>query len=490
MTNVLEYLDQTPFPEKTAYTDGTNGLTFAEVDRLSRAVGTFLLQAGHSRVPVVVLMGRSPDTAAAFFGAARAGCAYVPVDPEMARNRIEGIFEDLRPAAVIYEEKTRPLLDSLDYNGDAFLYAGMTGTEADGEALEAVRRDAIDTDLLYIVYTSGSTGKPKGVAACHRSVIDYIERLSEVLGFSEKTVFGSQTPLYVDACLKEIYPALKFGAAAYLIPKELFLFPVRLIDYLNEHKINTICWVVSALTILSGAGALEKHPPRHLTTVAFGSEVFPQNQLSLWRKALPGARFFNLYGPTECTGMSCWYEVTRDLGPGEPVPIGRPFRNTRVLLLDGEICIAGTPLTPGYYNDFAKTDAAFTQNPLNTSTRELIYRTGDMGAYNERGELVFTGRRDHQIKHRGHRVELGEIEAAAASLKGVARAACLYDGERRIIALFTAGTPSAAEVLAHCKERLPRFMIPGAVIPLEQLPLTSNGKTDRTALQEIWRERG
>ncbi|MCL1806917.1 MAG: amino acid adenylation domain-containing protein [Oscillospiraceae bacterium] len=490
MTNVLEYLDHTPFPERVAYTNGENGLTFAGVDRLSRAIGTSLLQAGHSRVPVVVLMGRSPDTAAAFFGAVRAGCAYVPVDPDMARNRIEGIFEDLQPAAVIYEEKTRALLESLDYKGDAFDYGNIVNTKTDDTALERVRREAIDTDLLYIVYTSGSTGQPKGVAACHRSVIDYIESLSGVLGFSEKTIFGSQTPLYVDACLKELYPTLKFGAATYLIPKELFMFPVKLIDYLNEHKINTVCWVVSALTILSGTGALEARPPKHLTTVAFGSEVFPQTQLSLWRKALPGARFFNLYGPTECTGMSCWYEVTRDFQPGEPIPIGQPFRNTRILLLDGEICVAGTSLTLGYYNDFTKTDASFVQNPLNTSYHELIYRTGDMGAYNEYGELVFAGRRDHQIKHMGHRIELGEIEAAVNALAGMAQAACVYDADKRKIVLFTVGTPSVTEIMAHCKERLPRFMVPNAVIPLAQLPLTPNGKTDRTALLATWRERG
>jgi amino acid adenylation domain-containing protein len=469
LINVLEYLDDAVarFPGKTAYTDGTTGLTFAEVDRRSRAIGSYLLNAGHTGVPAVVLMGRSPDTIAAFFGAVRAGCAYVPVDPEMGRNRTEGILNDLKPAIVI----------------DASNYAGMINHPIDNEALDGVRQSAIDTDPLYIVYTSGSTGRPKGVAACHRSVIDYIESLSEALGFSEDTVFGSQTPLYVDACLKELYPTLKFGAVTYLIPKQLFMFPVKLIEYLNTHEINTVCWVVSALTMLSGTSALEKNPIEYLRTVAFGSEVFPQNQLAQWRRALPGARFINLYGPTECTGMSCWYEVTRDFGPDEPIPIGKPFRNTRVLLIDGEICIAGTSLTLGYYNDFEKTDSAFVQNPLNKSTRELIYRTGDMGFYNERGELVFQSRRDHQVKHMGHRVELGEIESAAAALDGVARAVCIHDGEKKKLVLFYNGAPTAAEVSAYLKEQLPRFMCPNAVRALENFPLTPNGKIDRKALE-------
>jgi len=502
LINVLEYLDDAAksLPNKLAYSDGKHGLTFFQVQMLSRAIGTFLMRMGHKRIPVVILMERSSNTIAAFWGAVCAGCAYVPVDPEMARNRIEGVFESLKPAVVIYEEKTSLLLSTLDYHGAAYNFTVMTQTEIDDKALAGIRQSAIDTDLLYIVYTSGSTGKPKGVAASHRSVIDYIESLSDVLGFSQDTVFGNQTPLYVDACLKELYPTLKFGATTYLIPKELFMFPVRLIEYLNTHRINTICWVVSALTILSGTGALENNTLDHLRTVAFGSEVFPQAQLALWRKALPKARFINLYGPTECTGMSCWYEVKRDFAPGEPVPIGQPFRNTRVMLLngdsqvtkpglEGEICIAGASLTLGYYNDEEKTASVFTQNPLNKSYRELIYRSGDIGMLNDSGELVFCSRRDLQIKHMGHRIELGELESAAAALAGVVRAVCVYDTEKNKLVLFISGTATAAQTMVYLKEHLPRYMHPNAVIPLKEFPLTMNGKIDRTELLSIYKGR-
>lgn len=501
MINVLEYLDcaALDFPDKTAYTTGVYGLTFSEVDRRSRAIGSFLANAGYVRIPVVVLMGRSPDTITAFFGVARAGCAYVPVDPEMSRNRIEGIFENLSPSVVIYEEKTRALLDTLDFNGKSYSYGDLIDAPINNPALDRIREEAIDTDLLYIVYTSGSTGRPKGVAACHRSVIDYIESLSEVLGVTSDTVFGNQTPLYVDACLKELYPTLKYGATAYIIPKELFLFPVKLISYLNEHKINTVCWVVSALTIISGTGALEKDKPRFLRTVAFGSETFPPAQFAKWRKALPEARFINLYGPTECTGMSCYYEVERDFSPDEPIPIGKPFRNTRVLLFngdelvtepwhEGEICITGTSLTLGYYNDPEKTDAVFTNNPLNKAYRELIYRTGDMGKLNERGELLFGSRRDHQVKHMGHRIELGELESAASALNGVVRAACVFDSVRKKLVLYYSGSPTPAEIMLYLKERLPRFMCPNAIIPLESLPLTPNGKIDRVTLLDMYKQ--
>ena len=206
------------------------------------------------------------------------------------------------------------------------------------------------------------------------------------MGFNEDTVFGNQTPLYFDACLKELYPTLKFGSTAYIIPKNLFMFPIRLVEYLNEHKINTICWVVSALTMISAFGVLDKTVPKYLHTVAFGSEVFPMKQFNLWRKALPNAKFINLYGPTEATGMSCYFIVDREFNDDEVLPIGRPFKNTDIILLDdnnrippkgeaGEY-VCRTSLTLGYYNDPERTKEVFVQNPLNDAYPELIYRTG------------------------------------------------------------------------------------------------------------------
>jgi acyl-coenzyme A synthetase/AMP-(fatty) acid ligase len=224
--------------------------------------------------------------------------------------------------------------------------------------------------------------------------------------------------------------------------------------------------------------------------------VFPIRQFNLWKQFVPGARYINLYGPTETTGMTCWYEVDREFGPDEAIPIGRPFCNREILLLDGdkpaapgepgEICIRGTCLTLGYYGAFDKTAEVFVQNPLNPHYPELIYRTGDIARYNERGELVFVSRRDSQIKHMGQRIELGEIEMAAAAVEDVGGAGCIYDGEKKKIVLFFAGEADEAALSAALKDRLPRYMLPGLIMKLERLPVTDNGKLDRIALRRIY----
>jgi non-ribosomal peptide synthetase component F len=271
------------------------------------------------------------------------------------------------------------------------------------------------------------------------------------------------------------------------------MFPMKLCDFLNDNKINTICWVVSALTIISSLGALEKNPPKYLTTVCFGSEVFPRNQYDLWRASLPTTRFFNLYGPTEATGMSCFWPATRTLAEGESIPVGQPFKNTDVFLVTedgrraeggeiGEICIRGTCVTMGYINNPEKTAEAFVQNPLQNAYPEIVYRTGDLGRINEYGEIVFISRKDSQIKHMGHRIELGEIEAAASTCDGVRQVCAVYPAEKKKIVLYYVGEATSAELTAYLLKLVPRYMIPGEYRQLDVMPLTANCKINRKFL--------
>jgi len=495
--NVLEYLDEIAarLPDKPAFCDDHIQLCFGEADRRSRAVGSALAARGFYGEPVVVFMEKGPAAAAAFFGTVRAGCFYVPLDEEMPRHRIELIFELLQPRAVIYDQSTQAALAGLDFHGAALDYDELIQAEFDEPVLQKIRARAIDTDPIYVVFTSGSTGKPKGVAACHRSVIDYVENLSQVLQIDENTIFGNQAPLYVDACLKELYPTLMFGATTWFVPKSYFSFPLKLIEFLNAKRVNTVCWVASAFTMVAALRILDELRPEHLRTIAFGSEVFPAKQLRAWLKACPDARFLNLYGPTEATGMSCYYELPGGFG-GEKVPIGGPFRNTDVFLLDdgnrrveapgqpGEICIRGTCLTLGYYADPERTAQSFTQNPLHGRYDEKIYRTGDLAQYNESGELMFLSRKDYQIKRAGYRIELGEIESAAHSVEGVHAACCLFDDAKKKIVLCYAGTIARPDLNEALKAKLPQYMMPNVTHQLDVLPLTPNGKIDRNGLKE------
>lgn len=494
-TNILEYLEHTVrrCPNKPAFADETQSLSFRQLYDQARAIGSFLYREGLCKRGVVVFMHKQPRTIAAFLGAIYGGCYYVPLDADMPLLRIRQIFQTLQPGALICDEATQPLVSQLDYCGKCIRYENAAFGIIDEPALAQVREKQLDIDPIYVVFTSGSTGAPKGVIGCHRSCIDYIESLCEVLKFTKDTVFGNQAPLYFDACLKEIVPTLKYGATTYLIPRKLFLFPIDLVRFLNQFKINTLCWVVSALTYVASFQTFQKIKPEFLHTIAFSGEVFPVRQLNIWQNALPKARFINLYGPTEATGICCYYEVDREFHNEEVLPIGRPFRNTEILLLDeqdrparqGEICVRGTRLTLGYYHNPEQTEKAFVQNPLNSLYPERIYRTGDLGRYNDRGELVFLSRKDQQVKHMGHRVELGEIEAAACSHSGVESACCIFDDHAQKIVLHYTGSISVSKLASHLGERLPRYMLPGEYHRLDAMPLTPNGKLDRTYLGKL-----
>lgn len=500
--NVLDYLIQivNKVPDKVAFSNGEEALTFSQLYEQSRSIGTYQHSMAVYREPVVIFMNKHPKMVAAFLGTIAGGNYYVPIDAEMPEVRIKLILQNVKAKIMICDNETIQNAEALEFDGTIVNYDQICQTVINEAALDNIHEKSLDIDPIYIVFTSGSTGIPKGVAACHRSVIDYIEAISSVIGVNEDTVFGNQAPLYVDACLREIYSTLKYGATTYLIPRELFSFPIKLVEYLNEHKVNTVCWVVSALTMISAFGTFKTIVPEYLKVVAFVSEVFPIKQFNRWKEAVPGGRFINLYGPTEGTGVCCYYEVDREFALDEVIPIGKPFKNREIILLNdkneqvkqgepGEICIRGTNLTLGYYNDWDRTKEAFVQNPLNPFYPELIYKTGDLGRYNERGELEFISRKDYQIKHMGHRIELGEIEVNVNMFDTIDMASCIYDNIKNKIVLYYVGAIEEKDLANLLKEKLPRYMIPNHIIRLEEMPLTANGKIDRVALKNKYQKK-
>lgn len=206
--------------------------------------------------------------------------------------------------------------------------------------------------------------------------------------------------------------------------------------------------------------------------------------------------YANLYGPTEITDACTYYIVSRKFDNDEPLPIGIPMDNTDIIVLNdkdelvtgdevGELCVRGTSLAVGYYNNPEKTKEAFVQNPLNPAYPETIYRTGDLVKYNEYGELVYLSRKDFQIKHLGHRIELGEIEVAVSSLPEISLCCCLYDEKRQRIVLFIDAHLDKKEIRERISSLVPDYMLPGKVVTLEDMPINANGKIDRVKLKEL-----
>jgi amino acid adenylation domain len=498
-TNVLEWLVESSrkFGNKLAICDDREEMTYQQYHHKAIGLARAILDSGlDAREPVVVYLEKSVKVLAAFMGIAYAGDFYSPVDIEMPKQRINRILEILEPKLVITSKELRAEFESFNYQGDYILYEDVKPVAADLD-VEKRKQQIIDTDLLYVLFTSGSTGIPKGVSITHRGVIDCMDWFVGTFAICSYDSLGSQAPFYFDASVPDIFLNLKAGSTLYMIPQELFAQPVRLLEFIKQKQINTIIWVPSALITVSKLKAFKSVDLTNiLKRVIFCGEVMPTKQLNTWRQYLPDVTYANLYGPTEAIYACTYYIIDRLFKDHESLPIGFPMKNTEILVLDemdklikepakaGELCVRGTGIAAGYYNNPEKTREMFVQNPLNHAYEEKIYRTGDLVAYNEYGELLYLSRKDFQIKHLGHRIELGEIETAVSSIPGITRCCCLYDEVHGRITLFSDRDISKEKLSLQLKNMIPDYMIPGKIIFMENLPLNANGKIDRMKLKD------
>lgn len=496
MTSITNYLDITAkkFPDKVAFVDEKRSITFSELRTESRKIASALIRAGKHHQPIAIFLDKSVNCIAAFLGSAYSGNFYTPLDTSMPVSRIYKILDTLQPTAIITD--SAHVEQATSFAGKAFVYnyEDMLKESVDDLAVDYVEHKIIDTDICYVLFTSGSTGVPKGVIVPHRGVIAYTEWVHDTFDFTSETVIGNQTPLYFSMSVQDVYQTLRSGCTTYFIPRQLFSFPIKLLDYMNDHQISSIYWVPSALCLVANLRALGRRKLPYLKQVLFAGESMPSKQLNMWRNAIPHVKYHNLFGPTEVTDICTFYTLDRRIEDSESVPIGWPCRNVGILVLDeedkavteemqGELCVKGSFLAFGYYNNPEKTKEVFTQNPLNKKYPEIIYRTGDLVKWNRYGELIYVGRKDFQIKHMGYRIELGEIETAAGALNQVDANVCVYEEKRDRIHIFYTGRATADELIKGLEEMIPAYMIPNDIHHLKTMPLNLNGKIDRKALK-------
>ena len=501
--NAIELLERSAQarPNKVAFADTASRMTFAQVWETAQHVASALLH--HSTTPnqpVAVLIDRNVQSVCAFMGIILSRNFYVPIDQTQPVERIASILGQVRPQMLIAIDEAPAELPALS-SVPIVAYQELVATPVDQDAIDRTRTGCLDIDPCYAICTSGSTGVPKAVLVSHRSLLDFIPVFVDTFGFCEDEVFGNQAPFDFDVSVKDIYSTLYCGATMYIIPRKCFSMPKLLVRTLNEERITTIVWAVSALCIVAGVNGFKHGAPATLRNVLFSGEVMPIKLLNVWREALPNATFVNLYGPTEITCNCMYYVLDREFGLTERLPLGKVFANEEVLVLDehdqpvavgqtGEICVTGTCLALGYYRNPERTAQAFVQNPLNTAYPQVMYRTGDLAEFAEDGNYYFAARKDFQIKHMGHRIELEEIEAHMGAVEGVTRACCLFDDVRNKIVACYVGDVTKLQIIAALKRVVPKYMIPNIFLPMDNLPLNKNGKIDRKELRRIYDERG
>jgi amino acid adenylation domain-containing protein len=481
-------------------------LTYSELDRLSNRTARALQARGIGRGDRVGILARkSPAAIIAVFAALKSGAGYVPLDPDSPEERLRLIARDSDVAAILSDElnaeRAAALAGGGERNLDVLVIDPQRTSSEDPRGSDQALADtgATGADLAYILYTSGSTGMPKGVMISHRASLTFVRWAASCAELRPDDRVCSPAPLHFDLSVFDIFASCSVGACIAVLPARMTMFPVRLAQWIAEQRVSVWYSVPSVLTMLATHGKLGAVDLSKLRAVIFAGEVFPAKYLSLLIEQLPDARHLNWYGPTE-TNVCTWYEVPSGAVPlTAPVPIGKVCTNVDAFAItdeghrvssagqEGELFVSGPGLMSGYWAQPEKTLEALVASPLPNASDELVYRTGDIVTLDQEGNYVFRGRRDGMVKTRGYRVELGEVESVLYEHPAVSEAVVLpvpdeLLGNRLRAVICAEHEPSREDVLAHCRRRLPAYMVPDTVEFSDTLPKTSTGKIDRVLL--------
>ena len=501
--NIIEYFEKTvkSIPSRTAIIDIDHKISFKELKLRAKLVADSITKTLKDKnKPIAVFLSKSIDCIVADIAIIYSGNVYMNLDVNSPVKRIKNIIDQIKPVVIITNngyskiikevDEDIKLIDINDLDHSIQLYV---------EDLNNHLSTIIDTDPLCIINTSGSTGTPKGVVLNHRSFIDFTEWAIETLHIQENEIIGSLSPSVFDIYSFELCMLMSKGSTIVILPDSLAAFPVKILNLLRENHVTFIFWVPTIMVNIANMDLLSKIALADLKTVWFAGEIFPTKQFKYWRRHLPQVKFINLYGPIEITLDCTYFIVDREIKDNEPIPIGFPCRNTDVLILneknviaaideEGELCVRGTSLAMGYYNNSEKTANAFVQNPLNKAYPEIIYRTGDIVYKNRKGEIIFKGRKDTLIKHLGYRIELGEIEHIVLNVLHLVENGCVvYNFKKKEITLFYEANDklSIVEMKKAIGEIFPKYMVPTIYHKMNRLPRNTSGKIDRLLLNQI-----
>ena len=497
--NLIELFEETVkcYPQKVAVIDKDREITFSALHQQSLRLASRLISMGIAQnKPVGVFLDKSIESVYANLGILYAGDFYMNLDIKTPAERIRNIIQLVEPAAIISTTRQIKPIEGIIPSTTQVILLDEADETADVDATAILRRlsTIIDTDPSCIINTSGSTGTPKGVVLNHKSFFDFIEWAIDTFHFGDDLVMGSLSPIVFDIYSFELCMLMAKASTLVVLPAHLAAFPAKILEVLEQHKVNFLFWVPTIMVNIANMDLLSAFKLESLKTVWFAGEVFPTKQYNYWHHHLPQTTFANLYGPIEITLDCTYYIINKEIPDEEPLPIGYPCRNTDILVLDdedrlvkeanveGELCVRGTSLAMGYYNNPEKTAAAFVQNPLNKAYPEVIYRTGDIVCYSEEGLIMFKGRKDNIVKHQGYRTDLGEIEHVIINtLKLVKNGCIVYNQTEKQITLFYEAEEEVpvTEFRLSIGKVLPKYMIPTAYHRLEQLQRNANGKIDR-----------